>query len=177
MFFSCILRTNSVSLTLEKGPANLQSPLNPKAVEVSKNNIESEYSLTTLWVPIHSFIDNRMIFIASHWTLAIIDQSPSSAHQTLTFTVQTLTSDSSIHRSSFYIHSSDSGIHSSDSHIHWSCIGLDVCIYIYKRCELLYFAGRMFGIEGATLHDKLHSAQFHGLGSEGLGPDTVTTKY
>lgn len=166
MFFSCILRTNSVSLTLEKGPANLQSPLNPKAVEVSKNNIESEYSLTTLWVPIHSFIDNRMIFIASHWTLAIIDQSPSSAHQTLTFTVQTLTSDSSIHRSSFYIHSSDSGIHSSDSHIHWSCIGLDVCIYIYIRdvscftlqVGCLVLRGRLFMIN-YTLHNSMDWVQ------------------
>lgn len=41
---------------------------------------------------------------------------------------------------------------------------------------MLYFAGRMFGTEVATLHDKLHSAQFHGLGSKDLGPDTVTAK-
>lgn len=50
-------------------------------------------------------------------------------------------------------------------------------VHVYERCELLYFAGRMFGIEVVTLHDKLHSAKFHGLGSEDLGPDTVTTKY
>lgn len=44
-----------MSLTLEKGPANLQSPLNPKAVEVSKNVIEFEYSLDSEY-PTHSLI-------------------------------------------------------------------------------------------------------------------------
>lgn len=50
-------------------------------------------------------------------------------------------------------------------------------MHVYEGYERLYFAGRMFGIEVATLRDKLHSAEFHGLGSEDLGLDTVITKY
>ncbi len=51
VFLYCMLRANSVSHTLEKGPANLQSPLNPKAVEtskVSKDVILQSHTLTTL---------------------------------------------------------------------------------------------------------------------------------
>lgn len=46
-----------------------------------------------------------------------------------------------------------------------------------KLCEVFYFAGRTFGTEVETLHDKLHSAQFHEPDSEDSGPGTVTAKY